>query len=188
MNEKQKQWLSYALIVVAILVGFFGVRYPLPDAPGDIEHLAVGPTRFRSIQVDHDANVDGAITGAVTGDLTGDLTGDVTGDLTNSTFLNLTAQTAISVTAAGTITPTGTYQPLTSGSAVTTSTSAAVSDGSVTGALLLLENQNAADVIIVDGTGGNVECKADVALGAGDTLLLIWNGTDWYCLSGYDNS
>ncbi len=208
MSTRNKEWLRYTLLVAVILVaGYFGVRYPLPEMPevvevDGIEMQAVGPTRFRTILVDHEATVAGVltasggvvgdvtgdVTGDMTGDVTGDVTGNVTGDVTNSTFLNLTAQTAISLTAAGIITPTGTYQPLTSGAAVTTSTSLAVYTGTVTGDLLILENQNASDVIIIDGTGGNVECKTDVSLGTRDTLWLWWNGTDWACLSGYDNS
>lgn len=206
MTERQKQWLQYALLVVAILVaGYFGVRYPLPEMPEYVEGVelqAVGPTRFRSIYVDHGAtvagaltasggvtgDVTGAVTGNVTGNVTGDLTGDMTGDLTNSNFLVLTAQTAVSVTEQAYITATGTYQPLTSAAAYSTSLTTAVMSGTIAGELLILENQNASDVITIVGTGANVECKSDVALGAGDTLWLIWNGVDWYCMSGYDNS
>jgi len=92
------------------------------------------------------------------------------------------------VTAGSTITPTGTYQVITSTAAVTTSTTTAIANGGETGDLLILRNANASNAITIDGTGGNVECKSDVALGAGDTLLLIWNGSDWNCLSSYDNS
>ena len=103
-------------------------------------------------------------------------------------WLNLSAQTPVVVTAGSTITPLGVYQPLTSTGAQTTSTTTAVADGAETGDVLILRNANAADVITVDGTGGNVECKTDKALGAGDTLMLIWNGADWNCLSLSDNS
>ena len=103
-------------------------------------------------------------------------------------WLNLAAQTAVVVGAGGTITPTGVYQLLTSAGVVTTSTSNAVADGAETGDVLILRNANAADAITVDGVGGNVECKTDKALGPGDTLMLIWNGADWNCLSLSDNS
>jgi hypothetical protein len=34
MTDKQKQWIAYAIVVVAILVaGFFGVTYPIPAPP-----------------------------------------------------------------------------------------------------------------------------------------------------------
>jgi hypothetical protein len=86
------------------------------------------------------------------------------------------------------ISSTETYALVTSAAAITTSTATAIQAGTITGQLILLRNGNAADAITVDGTGGTVECKADVALGASDTLLLIWNGADWNCLSSYDNS
>lgn len=113
---------------------------------------------------------------------------DASADVDVGTWLNLSAQSVIALSDGGIITPTGTYQVITSTAEVTTSTSIAIWDGSETGDLLILRNGNAADVINIDGTGGNVECKANVALGASDTLTLIWNGSDWNCLSGYDNS
>jgi hypothetical protein len=113
------------------------------------------------------------------------------GTLAVSGFFNTTPTTAISVTAGAIITPTGTLQPLTSFGAVTTSTSIPVYTSTFTaGDWVVLRNDNASDVIIIDGTGGSVECKADIALGAADTLILLLNdaGTAWNCLSNYDNS
>ena len=138
-------------------------------------------------------NIDGEGTLDVAGAVTlsgavGGTTLNASADVDVGTWLNLSARTAISLTAAGIITPTGTYQPLTSAAAVTTSTTLAVANGGETGDLLLLRNANASAAITIDGTGGNVECKANIALGAGDTLTLIWNGTDWNCQSSYDNS
>lgn len=101
------------------------------------------------------------------------------------------AQTSISVVLGGVpITPTGMYQPIIS--AVET-TGATVNDvgapaDDTTGKLLILHNINATQVITIDGTGGTVECKSNVALAAQDTLVLLWNGTNWICLSTYDNS
>lgn len=208
MSNRDKKWLEYALLVVAILVaGYFGVRYPLPEMPEyvyveGIEMQAVGPTRFRTILVDHEATIAGAltasggvvgdvtgdVTGNVTGDLTGDVTGDVVGDLTNSTFLNLTAQTAVSVTAGGIITATGTYQPLTSAAAVTTSTSCAVYSGTVKGQLLVLTNENASDAIIIDdGANTNLGGNKTLTGGEGDALYLMWDETDWFCVGYNDN-
>ena len=91
MNTKQKQWLGYAILAVAIIAaGFLGVRYPLPETPevvevDGIEMQAVGPTRFRRIYVDHDATVAGALTasGGVVGEVIGDVTGNVTGNVTS---------------------------------------------------------------------------------------------------------
>lgn len=113
---------------------------------------------------------------------------DSEGDIAVADWWNIGVQTAISMTAGSTITPTGTWQPLESGSAITSSATTAVVSGTTSGDLLILQNTNASDAIIIDGTGANVECKANVTLGAGDTLWLVWDATDWYCLSGYDNS
>jgi hypothetical protein len=103
-------------------------------------------------------------------------------------WLNWSARPSVTMAAGSTITPGGTYQQLTSASAVSTSTSTAIANGAEAGDLLLLRNANAVDAITVDGTGANVECKTDKALGPGDTLMLIWNGADWNCLSLADNS
>jgi hypothetical protein len=102
------------------------------------------------------------------------------------------AQTTFTVDFAFPITPTGLYQPLDSadlgngdGAAVTDI--AAPTDDTI-GKQLILHNINASQVITIDGTGATVECKTDVIMGAGDTLILLWNGDDWNCLSSYDNS
>jgi hypothetical protein len=98
------------------------------------------------------------------------------------------AQTSISVTASAPITPTGIYQPLISGAlGATVNDIGAPSDDTI-GKLLIVHNINATNVITVDGTGATVECKANVVLAPQDTLTLLWNGSDWICLSGYDNS
>jgi len=115
-------------------------------------------------------------------------TGALSGKLTLATWLNVTSQTPVVVTAGSTITPSGTLQPLTSTGVVAGSTSNAIADGTTAGDLLILRNANASDAITIDGTGGNVECKTDKALGAQDTLTLMWNGSDWVCLSLSDNS
>ena len=110
------------------------------------------------------------------------------GVATFSEFFGFVEQTPEVVGSGATIVPTGTYQPLTSAASVTCDTTTCITAGTFTGQLLILVNENAADTITIDGTGGNVECKSDVVLGAQDTLTLLWNGADWSCLSGYDNS
>lgn len=165
-----------------------------------------------TLEVDGAANFDGAVdidgaltsatgsitvsdslnaTGAVDFDstLNVDSTIDGIADIDVGTFLNLSAQSAISLTAGAIITPTGSYQLLTSAAWVTSSTTTPIeTTGIETGDLLILRNANASDNITVDGTGGTVECKADVVLGASDTVTLIYNGSEWNCLANYDNS
>lgn len=108
--------------------------------------------------------------------------------LTFSEFIGGAEQTAEVVSAGSTIVATGSFQPISSASAVTCDTTTCIQNGTQDGQLLILQNVNASDTITIDGTGGNVECKADVVLGSYDTLTLVWNGSDWYCLFYYDNS
>lgn len=101
-----------------------------------------------------------------------------------------TAQATFVVVYGVPITPTGYYQPITSatstvGEAVTNI--AAPTDDTI-GKTLELHNINASQVITIDGTGVDVECKTDIVLGAGDILGLRWNGDDWNCRYSYDNS
>lgn len=124
----------------------------------------------------------------------GDLTvtaGDLAvtaGGLTAGGDLFVTAQTTISATASTEITPTGYYQPLTSFDLGQTVNDIATPTDDTIGKQLLIHNINATYPITIDGTGATVECKADIELGPQDTLSLLWNGTNWICLSSYDNS
>ena len=138
------------------------------------------------------ANV--AITG--TASVGGDITfanGTTLGEAVNtvldfSEFLAATEQTAVVVGVQTSITPTGTYQPITSGAAVSTSLTTAILDGTVNGQLLILVNENVADAItIVDGA--NTEMGGDKVLtgGEGDSLFLMWDGADWLCIGYNDN-
>jgi hypothetical protein len=102
------------------------------------------------------------------------------------------AQSTFTVDFAFPITPTGLYQPLDSadlgnGDGAAPTDIAAPTDDTI-GKQLILHNINASQVITIDGTGATVECKSDIIMGAGDTLILLWNGDDWNCLASYDNS
>lgn len=86
------------------------------------------------------------------------------------------------------ITPTGTYQPITSTAAVSTSLTTAIISGTVNGQLLILANENATDAItIVDGA--NTKLGGDKVLtgGEGDNIYLVWDGADWLCIGYNDN-
>lgn len=107
--------------------------------------------------------------------------------LTFSEFLAAEEQTAEVVTAGSTIVATGTYQPITSASAVTTSASTAIADGVVNGQLLILVNENVTDAIIIKN-GANTHFSGDITLGNDDTLTLMWDGADWLELATSNNS
>jgi hypothetical protein len=142
-------------------------------------------TMDSTLSVGNNATVAGTL--AVTGAST--LTGNVVaaGNITVDDYLILDKAAAnVTVTAGSTITPTAMFQPITAAGAVTTSTSVAVADGAAVGQLLILHNVGA-QAITVDGTGGNVECKTDVVLGAKDNLTVMWDGADWVCIGAHDN-
>lgn len=198
LKDNWKKVLAAIAVALLIIAGLIepgrlidpGVE-PTPPAPA----FAGGSTGFDSLDLTGNLTTTGNVTAAdvtTTDDLavTDDavITDDLTAaDLVAGDWLHLTASTAVSVTAGAIITPTGTYQPLTSAAVVTTSTSTAISDGSAAGDLLVLRNGNASDAITIDGAGGNVECGGNVALGANDVLSLFWNGSDWTCLALRDN-
>jgi len=105
-----------------------------------------------------------------------------------TTTLTLASATAW-ITDAGIIVPTATYVKLLSGLVVTmTNTTTPIQAGTTTGQLLIMENTNVTDIINIDGTGGNVKCAANIALGPLDVVTLIWDGTEWVCLALYVNS
>ena len=107
--------------------------------------------------------------------------------ITFSEFGGYVEQTPEVVGAGTTIVPTGTYQPITSASSITTSTTTPIQAGTFTGQLLILINENASHTITVDGTGGTCECGGDVVLGADDAITLLWDGADWLCIAEHDN-
>lgn len=175
------------------------------DIAGNISSSAGAITVTDGVYITSTLDVDGAVTFNSSLDVDGNIssgTGAITitdaayitstidglADVDVGTWFNLSAQSTIALAEGGILTPTGTYQVITSTAAITTSVWKAIADGNETGDVLILRNGNAADAIIVDGTGANVECKANVSLGASDTLMLIWNGSDWNCVSNYDNS
>jgi hypothetical protein len=103
--------------------------------------------------------------------------------------LQFTPPDTTAVSADFTIVPASAYMVITSTAAVTSSATAAITTTGIgTGQQVIIRNGNASDAIIIDGTGGTVECKANVTLGASDIIALIFNGTDWNCLYVRDNS
>jgi hypothetical protein len=105
-------------------------------------------------------------------------------------FLAFTEGTVIDLAAGGTITPTATYQPITTseGGSCTTSTSTAIADGAVAGAILILCNEDAQDIVIDDGANTDIGGNQTLTGGAGDCLWLIWNGADWNKIAEIGNN
>jgi len=93
------------------------------------------------------------------------------GNLTVADYLLLSAQTAISVTDGGVITPTGSYQQLESGGAVTATLAAC---GTV-GRIYVFVNTVAQTIIISDT--GNTIMSGNTTLGQYDALAMLCDGT-----------
>ena len=134
---------------------------------------------------------------AITGTLDvqgGDITLENDETLSNSTdgvvsiggFLALSEGAVVEATAAGTITPLASFQPITSSAVIT---NAVLADGSAAGQLLVLINENGSDDITILESGSNLDAGGDVTLtgGAVDALTLLWTGSTWSKLSFEDN-
>jgi len=106
----------------------------------------------------------------------------VTGDLRAGGWLGLSAAAAISCTNGGVITPTATFQPLTSAGEVTPT----LETGGITaGSWLMLENASNTTIHLAD-TGTAVLAGA-AALGQYDLLELMFDGTRWVEVGRADN-
>ena len=113
----------------------------------------------------------------VAGDLS--ITGYVsaTGFIDLGTFLNLTPQTAITITDGGVITPTGSYQPLQVSNAVNEITPTISTAGFNAGDVLMLTVETTPTINIVDS--GTAILEGAWAGGQYDTLLIWFDGTNW---------
>lgn len=99
------------------------------------------------------------------------------GNIITADFSQITAQTAISVTDGGIITPTGSYQPLESGAAVTATLAAC----GTAGRGLALVN-TVTQTIIVSETA-TAALSGNATLGQYDALQLLCDGTRWVQLA-----
>lgn len=90
------------------------------------------------------------------------------------TFLQPVKQTRIVVTDGSTITPVGTYQPISSTAATGTS---AIADGSVAGQLLIPHNVGGFNITITDT--GTIHATGNIVLTPDDSTVLIWDGAAW---------
>lgn len=105
-----------------------------------------------------------------------------------SAFFAFSEASVVVVTAGATITPVGSYQPITSTAAVTTGTSTAIANGVKNGQLLVLVNENASDAIVIDdGANTNLGGNKTLTGGEGDAIWLFWDGSDWLCIGYNDN-
>lgn len=114
-----------------------------------------------------------------------DLTVDAvtaSGNVTVGDDLFVAQQTAQTITAGGTITPTGTYHQITAAAARGTSSVAGVSTA---GRVVVLVNVGSNTITLTDT--GTLKLTGNIALGQYDSLGLISDGTNWIQLSTANN-
>jgi len=130
------------------------------------------------IRLENSETISNGANGTI--DLTADVV-DASAVLSISTWGRYEEQTPIEVTAGGTLTPTGTYQP------ITATASLGLSDITVTtaGDILILVNESDTTITITDTS--TTMLSGNAALGQYDTLVLLCDGTNWLQLSKSDN-
>ncbi len=115
-------------------------------------------------------------------------TGNVTaaGYASVGSVLKLVKQTTLEVTQGGTITPTGSMQPITSTAGITAST---VATGTTfNNWLVRLVNTNASDTIVLTNSGTLVLPGAgDLTLGANDGVWIWYDGSKWVAQASVNN-
>lgn len=102
-------------------------------------------------------------------------------DLSVGGWINGNAATAVTVTAGGTITPTGTYQRITAAAARGTSSVT----GHAAGRIVFLVNVGSNTITLTDT--GTLKIAGNAALGQYDTILLQSDGTNWIELARANN-
>lgn len=96
-------------------------------------------------------------------------------------LLKADAQPTLTVAMNGYITPTGTFQPISSAAAVGTSNLALASAGE----LLVLVNAGANTITLTDT--GTLKLAGNAAIGTADSLTLISDGTAWVEMARSNN-
>jgi hypothetical protein len=95
------------------------------------------------------------------------------------------AQSSASPANNATLTPTTGYVKLSPAAAVSLNSTTAIADGGAIGTTLILEGSSDASTVTVPNAA-NTRLSAAHTLGNRDTLILLWNGSDWVELS-YSN-
>jgi hypothetical protein len=126
-------------------------------------------------------NTNGGITVTLNGSVSGSNRGQV-----KTEDLVMTSSTA-TLAAGATLAPTKGYVRVAgSGGPVTLGATTAIDDGPTTGSILILEGTSDVNTVGVPDNA-NTKLSGTRTLGLNDTLMLIWNGTDWVELSFTNN-
>jgi len=111
---------------------------------------------------------------------------DVQGDTIVRGLFTLASSTVIP-TAGSTLTPTTSYVKLNQTSSVALSATTAIADGAAVGNVLILQAINTGAFAVTIPNTANTKLVAARALSTGDTLTLLWDGSDWVELSFSNN-
>lgn len=174
-TARQRDWLGWIIVsgIIGFVAIFFGVTYPVPEAPTEPVVVLPAPTD-EIVALGYETHFTGMYV---------------------EDFMGAEPQTAISCTANCVITPTGTYQPLTSAGDVTCTLESQGMLGRytgvrnvtyTTGSLLWLVNEADTTIIITDGNAATL-AGATVSLGLSDTLILFFDSARWIELSRSNN-
>jgi hypothetical protein len=152
------------------------------DAQGDVSDSGGDFTVADNAVITGTADLQGTIT--LENDET--IANSTDGVVTIGGFLGLTEGAVVEATAGGTLTPVGSFQPITSSAVIT---NAVIADGSAAGQIVVIVNENAADDITILESGSNLDAGGDITLtgGAVDAAMLMWTGSTWTRLSFEDN-
>lgn len=157
--------LLVALLLSALLTGTLTAQVRQP-----FEWI-----QARRLSVETTANIAGNTT--VGGSITAG------GAVNVGTLLRMAPATTAVLTADAMLTPIGSYQPISSAAAVGTSLIATTTR--TAGELLYVVNVGAQTVTFTDT--GSLKLGGNAALGAGDTLLLVFDGAAWNQAGKADN-
>jgi hypothetical protein len=212
MTDTQSKWLAWVIVAVAVLVvGYMGVKYPLPEPPADdvevlgMSHLSgldITGNETDMLVVDQTSTGDivefqdndsvvwrladgGAVTamGAQDFDSTLNVDGSVTLGGSNTLDLVIFEHTALTATTT-TITPTHTFYSLDTAAAVTITLAAS----GVEGQLLILINDDANATIIADTNLVSADGSAITMTDADDMAVLIYQDDKWHEIASPNGS
>jgi len=185
------KWLQFGLsaVVAAVLLFamVFEVSIPLPVFEGPAQAPLVVGIESQAVRerIAIDSSSDSYVYNGA--DIIGYSDDHTTKSFVISEFVALAEGDVVVVTAAGTITPLGSFQPITSATAITNSV---IADGALTGQLLILTNENASDAIAILESGSNLAAGGDITLDGGtdDAVMLLWTGDEWIKVSAFGDN
>ena len=190
MNLNRQKY-GRAGVILALILALAGCVQSIPTGEGSQPiHVVIDNAAEVGVQPDEPGSRSVAPSGASeTGFNNMQVAGyvDVQTNLYVGDWVHVFTQTPIAVTDGAVITPTGTYQPLTSSGAVTATLTTSASYVTAGDTLFLLNASPTVTTTINIADSGTAMLSAAGALGQYDSLTLFFDGTNWIELSRSDN-